>query len=261
YGTVATTYTGNFTIPMGLPLGDYRMRVRSRYYGNAANPCGTAANGETEDYTLRIIETPTCLPVTELSVGDISYNSAELLWTIAEGTSFDIEFGEAGFEPTGEPSTGLTEVSNPYTLTGLTPLTTYEYYVRQNCGIVGESTENVGSLWVGPFSFSTECLPPSLTETTGNEVCGLGEITLSATAEDGASIAWYDSQVGGTKLAEGGACTTPILSQTTSYWVAGFTGNTVAVGPERPAAQGGTTNAQTVAWNVNFTVTENTTFS
>src|SRR5690606_29504304 len=209
YGTVATTYTGNFTIPMGLPLGDYRMRVRSRYYGNAANPCGTAANGETEDYTLRIIETPTCLPVTELSVGDISYNSAELLWTIAEGTSFDIEFGEAGFEPTGEPSTGLTEVSNPYTLTGLTPLTTYEYYVRHNCGgIDGES------IWVGPFSFKTECLPPLITGTTTGEVCGMGQVTLTATTEDGATLAWYDSETEGEKLGEGETFTTPLISET-----------------------------------------------
>src|SRR5690606_5775928 len=115
--------------------GDYRMRVRSRYYGNAANPSGTAASGETEDYTLRIIETPTCLPVTNMGAENITYNSAELVWTLAaeeEETSFDIEFGEAGFEPTGEPSEELSEVSNPYILTGLTPETEYQYYVRQN---------------------------------------------------------------------------------------------------------------------------------
>jgi hypothetical protein len=259
YGTVATTYTGNFTIPMGLPLGDYRMRVRSRYYNNAANPCGTAASGETEDYTLRIIETPTCLPVTEMSVGDISHNSAELLWTIAEGTSFDIEFGEAGFEPTGEPSTGLTEVSNPYTLTGLTPLTTYEYYVRQNCGIVGESTENVGSLWVGPFSFSTECLPPNLPVPTQGEVCGMGEVTLTATADADATIAWYDAEEGGNKLGEGETFTTPVISETTSYWVAAYTdGGSENIGPLNPTILGAG-GYQSLDYYIYFTVNNATT--
>src|SRR5690606_41085863 len=139
---------------------------------------------------------------------DINHTSADLGWS-SDGVLFDVEIVEGGETPTGVPS--HTGVANGFTVTGLTPSTSYDFYVRQHCGVNGTS------IWVGPFSFTTECLPPSLTETTGNEVCGLGEITLSATAEDGASIAWYESQVGGTKLAEGGTFATPILAETTSY--------------------------------------------
>src|SRR5690606_24191616 len=136
-----------------------------------------------------------------------------------DGTSFDIEYGIAGFTPTETPSTGLVGVANPYTLTGLTPVTDYEYYVRQNCGgIDGES------IWVGPFSFSTECLPPAITGTTPGSVCGLGEVTLAATADAGATIAWYDAETSGNKLGEGETFVTPEISETTSFWVAAYTG-------------------------------------
>src|SRR5690606_9337024 len=101
----------------------------------------------------------------------------------------------------------------------------------------------------------------SLTGTTGDTLCGQGEATLSATADAGASIGWYAAQTGGTQLAQGGTFTTPLITETTSYWVSAYTGNSVVVGPVSPTAQGGTTGTQAVAWNVNFTVTEATTLA
>src|SRR5690606_33084881 len=65
------------------------------------------------------------------------------------GASFDIEYGTTGFTPTGTPS--LTNVSNNYTLGSLSSATTYQYYVRQDCGTDGVSA------WAGPFTFTTEC--------------------------------------------------------------------------------------------------------
>src|SRR5690606_31243179 len=203
HDALTTTYTGSFTIPTGMPLGDYRIRLRSRSNTTASSPCGSLANGETEDYTLTIIDTPNCLPPAGLGADNITYNSAELFWTLDGGTSIDIEYGEAGFTPTETPSAALSRVTNPYTLTGLTPETSYDFYVRQNCG----DTDGT-SIWVGPFNFTTECLPPSITGTTAGSVCGLGEVTLSATADDGATIAWFDSEIGGNQLAEGETFTT-----------------------------------------------------
>src|SRR5690606_11603060 len=251
HDALTTTYNGSFTIPMGLPLGDYRLRLRSRSNTAASNPCGSLANGETEDYTLTIIETPNCLPPTGIGADNITYDSAELFWTLVDGTSFDIEFGEAGFEPTGEPSPDLTEVSNPFTLTGLTPLTNYEYYVRHNCGgIDGES------IWVGPFGFKTECLPPTITGTTAGEVCGMGEVTLSATTEDGATIAWYDSETEGNKLAEGETFTTPVISETTSYWVAAYSGDGVTTGQAKQTFTGTSPGGYTLTAGLEFVATD-----
>ena len=79
--------------------------------------------------------------------------SAELSWTFTgSATQFEIEYGPAGFvQGTG---TIVTPVSNPHTLTGLSPLTNYTYYVRAICG-----TDNVSS-WSTGGNFTTTALPP-----------------------------------------------------------------------------------------------------
>ncbi|KJS05297.1 MAG: hypothetical protein VR77_09050, partial [Flavobacteriales bacterium BRH_c54] len=63
---------------------------------------------------------------------------------------WDIEWDTAGFTPTGIPTiTGTT--TNPHPLTGLTPLTDYEFYVRAYC------SASDTSFWSGPYMFSTLC--------------------------------------------------------------------------------------------------------
>ncbi|MDR6968036.1 plastocyanin [Flavobacterium arsenatis] len=146
YGTSATTFTGTVILPADLELGDYRVRVRSRYYSNAASACGAASYGETEDYTLTIMAPPACLPPTALMAENVTFESAELSWE-SDGTLFDIEWGEAPFAP-GE-GTLVSGVANQYTLGSLNAETNYQYYVRQDCGVSGQS------LWAGPYSFFT----------------------------------------------------------------------------------------------------------
>src|SRR5690606_11010474 len=149
HDALTTTYTGTYTIPMGMPLGDYRMRIRSRSNSTASNPCGSLGNGETEDYTLRIIPTPTCYPPTELSSANISANSVDLSWT-STGTNFDILWGELDFDTETE-GTLVTDFTNGGTLSGLSAMTTYQVYVRQNCG------DGDTSIWTGPITFTTLC--------------------------------------------------------------------------------------------------------
>src|SRR5690606_38603240 len=86
----------------------------------------------------------TCPAPTGLAATDITTTSAELSWA-SSGTSFDIEYGVTGFTPSGIPT--FTGVSNNFILDTLNSSTTYQYYVRQNCGVDGESA------WVGPLSF------------------------------------------------------------------------------------------------------------
>src|SRR5690606_11531816 len=135
-------------IPPGTPLGDYRMRIRSRdYWNTTASPCGEISYTETEDYTITVVDMPTCLPPTGLTINGITFTSADVAWT-STGTLFDVEYGEAVFTPTGTPSTGYTGITNSFvTITGLTSETHYQYYVRQDCGS-GDT-----SLWAGPFPF------------------------------------------------------------------------------------------------------------
>src|SRR5690606_2059318 len=118
-----------------------------------------------------------------------------------------------------------------------------------DCGVNGTST------WVGPFSFTTECLPPSITGTTPGSACGQGEIELSATADTGASIAWYSAQTGGTKLGDGATFTTPLISETTSYWVeASEVGGMQNAGKFAPAAAA--TGFSTNNWGIRLTANE-----
>ena len=97
-----------------------------------------------------IQETPTCIHPSLLSATNITDNSADLSWTEnGTATTWNIEYGPAGF--TQGSGTVVAVTSNPYTLTGLTAATSYDFYVQSDCG--GGST----SSWEGPFTFRTLC--------------------------------------------------------------------------------------------------------
>jgi len=95
-----------------------------------------------------IEEAPACPNPVSLGVANVTATSADLTWGSASGLS-DVEFGPAGFTPTGVPT--HSEVVSPLSITGLTPATSYSFYVRDICG-PGEYSN-----WVGPFTFTTEC--------------------------------------------------------------------------------------------------------
>ena len=93
-------------------------------------------------------ETPSCVAPTSMSVDSITTSSAVLSWTAGGSeTLWNIEYGLSGFTPgTGTTVTGVT---NPYTLTGLTSATAYDYYVQADCDTSGSST------FTGPVDFFT----------------------------------------------------------------------------------------------------------
>jgi gliding motility-associated-like protein len=59
---------------------------------------------------------------------------------------------------------------------------------------------------------------PTITNTEGDERCGEGTLTLSATASNGV-LNWYAAPTGGTVLATGNTFITPSIVTTTSYYV------------------------------------------
>lgn len=93
---------------------------------------------------------PTCPNPSSLSVNSITGSTANLTWTEnGSAVQWDIELGSAGFSPTGIPT--QSGVTNSYNYTGLSAYTSYDYYVRADCG--GSDYSN----WVGPYNFSTPC--------------------------------------------------------------------------------------------------------
>src|SRR5690606_607497 len=148
------TYTGSFTVPTGTPLGDYRIRVRAVESTTVFTACSSQSWGEAEDYTLTVIPMPACLPPSGLTATPISLTEVTLGWT-SLGDNFDLEWGPSGFTlGDGTQISDLTTNSTSVTVTIDTP---YQFYVRQDCGVDGES------IWAGPFNFKTGyCVPTYL---------------------------------------------------------------------------------------------------
>ncbi len=68
------------------------------------------------------------------------------------------------------------------------------------------------------ISTSTSLSFESITNTSSASRCGPGSLVLSATASNGNPV-WYANPSGGTALATGPDFTTPVLTQTTTYYV------------------------------------------
>ncbi|RZK12640.1 MAG: T9SS type A sorting domain-containing protein [Flavobacterium sp.] len=157
---------------------------------------GTAPAGAVDNVSMSVTA---CTPPSALAVSEIGINTAELSWE-SDGAQFDVAWGAVGFTP-GENQIGLTQaVPVPHTLQDLTSATTYQYYVRQNCG------DNT-SIWVGPFTFTTlqvvatlpysvdfETEPNNWTLSNGNQV---NKWVLGTAAHAGAENALYISNDNG----------------------------------------------------------------
>ena len=90
-----------------------------------------------------------CQSPTQLNAIEIGSSSAKLTWTnnVTGLNLFSIEWGLTGFpQGVGIP---VNNVQLPYVLSGLSPATTYDYYVKSNCG------QNNSSSWAGPHTFTT----------------------------------------------------------------------------------------------------------
>ncbi|MFP9097571.1 GEVED domain-containing protein [Flavobacterium sp. RHBU_24] len=60
--TTGTSFSGSITVPAGTANGNYRMRVRSRYFNYASSPCANILYGDAEDYTIAVSEQPADCP-------------------------------------------------------------------------------------------------------------------------------------------------------------------------------------------------------
>ncbi len=114
--------------------------------------CNNTSNFETSISGIQTYVAPTsCLPPLQGQTGNITDTFAILAWTTQNSNAtWQIEYGITGFTPgTGTVINNVT--SNPYVLSGLSNGTTYDWYVRSNCG------NNNFSNWSGPYSFTTLC--------------------------------------------------------------------------------------------------------
>jgi hypothetical protein len=115
--------------------------LNSVFGSNNKSTCSVAGTLNPSNITFRYAP-PSCPAPENLFVSYATKTQATLNWTsLYSAQSFQIEYGAPGFvQGTG---TLLNSNTNSITITGLTPQTSYQYYVRQFCG--GTSY----SAWVG----------------------------------------------------------------------------------------------------------------
>jgi gliding motility-associated-like protein len=108
--------------------------------------------------------------------------------------------------------TGGTKIATGSSYTSPTPITTTtNYYALASADGTCENGQRVKiEIAVNPI--------PSITTVQNTTICGAGSGILSATASGG-TVNWYNTATGGTLLATGTSFTSPIINNTTTYYV------------------------------------------
>lgn len=206
------------------PLGTHRLRVRCVYglsSGSSISPCDNVTYGETEDYNIDIITPVSCPAPTAPVASNPTYNSVDLAWTNGcVESAWNVEYGPTGFTPgTG---TVVAVTTNPATITGLSSVTTYEFYVSADCGVVdGESAQSPI-----PASATTPQAPCLGTPDAGtialSGACSDVSFTLTPTGgtwtDLGLTYVWEASPDGTTWTPTGATSASLTVSQTTATY-------------------------------------------
>ena len=126
-------------------LSGYTGNIQIRFKGIRGN--GYRSDMSVDDFDLH--EKSLCPGTTSESTSDILDVSAKFNWTeTGNANSWIIEYGTTGFTQ-GNGTTVNNIMVEHYSINGLSPSTDYDWYVRSDCGVNGNS------VWAGPFSFTT----------------------------------------------------------------------------------------------------------
>ena len=116
---------------------------------------------------VRIDELPACPQPAMVSAAAFTETTAAVSWTEnGTATSWELEYGPSGFTPgTG---TLTTTSANPFTITGLTNMNSYDVCVRSVCG--GNKSAWSCHSFDQPFVFSSSNLPIVVINTSGQTI-------------------------------------------------------------------------------------------
>ncbi|MCB0447059.1 MAG: T9SS type A sorting domain-containing protein [Gelidibacter sp.] len=137
-------------------------------------------------------EGPSCLVPTTFTAGTVTTTSFEVNWVDTNtGTpTWEIEWGAEGFtQGAGTPVTGLTATT--YNFTPLTADTTYDFYIRTNCGGAEGDSD-----WVGPISFTTlyDCSTLGIPYSQDFDNANLYDSCYTTEDVDADGISWISQQ-------------------------------------------------------------------
>ncbi len=163
YGSTQGPYHDTITLPMSAGTGYHRMRVRDVWLSTSFTACSSQGYGEVHDYTVHVMPNVSgnCASFNNIAVDSISGTAAKINWTPGtSNSSFYLEYGVSGFSRgSGTTVSGsYPGAQPPVVISGLSPETTYDFYLGEVCNSGADSVE-----LVNPASFSTTklCAAPT----------------------------------------------------------------------------------------------------
>ena len=132
----------------------------TKYYARVKSVLGSDGSSwsDVKDFTT----TATCVKPTNVTASNISAYEATIGWTNGEEgqNAWEISYGTSQ-QSNPENGSVIPVTDNPFTLTGLSPETSYYVYVRANCG--GEDGKSAWSSYKNFTTLATCIKPTSLT--------------------------------------------------------------------------------------------------
>ncbi|PIE50339.1 MAG: hypothetical protein CSA38_03855 [Flavobacteriales bacterium] len=117
-------------------------------------------------------EVPTCFKPTNIAYTDITDSSAKVSWNVptsSSPSSYEYYYSEQSDAPTADTTPSGTTSTTEVTLSGLTPLTNYNVWVRSVC------SDTDKSVWAIGGSFKTACGTYTVEYTNNYDSVGYGE--------------------------------------------------------------------------------------
>jgi len=215
-------------------LQDFTVAIPETYAGQTVQIAFVATDGTVDNdnnYDFHIANvfidvTPQCDTPSVTAATNVTKNSATINWTEpATGTPTGYEYIVSTTDtlPTGV-GTPVTGTITSASITALANATTYYVFVRTVCNTDFSDWSVVGT-------FETFCDYQDLAGTTPGERCGAGTVDLSANSPG--ALYWFTAQTGGDFLGTGTTLTTPVIQETTNFYVSStspVTGKNFAVG-------------------------------
>lgn len=173
-----TTLEAMIVVPYTQPLGDYRMRIGGAdsafdHYINGTStvspdPCYDGNWACFQDYTLRVLEAPDCMPAYQLAV-TTDVRTATFTWE-SDSNEWDIAYSTSATADPNDPANQIAKelTTKQYQMENLANGDHY-FWVRSHCVI------EVHSPWAGPVKASIGYCVPNSSSVDGN---GIANVTF-----------------------------------------------------------------------------------
>ncbi|AWG24190.1 fibronectin type III domain-containing protein [Flavobacterium kingsejongi] len=159
FNNMANFTTQNFIIPAAA-YANQNVRVVFEWRNDGVG--GTQPPAAIDNVSVSLV---TCSAPSAITATGLSQTGNTLNWVApASGTpTYQYYLSQTNTAPVAATTPTATAPTNTAALTGLTPSTTYYFWVRSNCGADGTS------IWTGPYTFTTPQIPATLPYVDGFE--------------------------------------------------------------------------------------------